>query len=335
MRDDLTLVVSPLVSLMQDQVEALERVAPGRGRADQRAAGRRRPTASALERAVGRPAAAALRRARALRLARLPRAHPPASTSACSSSTRRTASRSGATTSAPTTSAWPTPRAGWARKAIVASTATATPQVAADIVARLGLRDPVRVVDGLRPPEPDASRVVPCRDDGRQGAGASPRRWPSRRARPAIVYAGTRAATERWPRGWSASSTSRSLAYHAGLAREARAAAQRRFMAGEVDVVVATNAFGMGVDKADVRTVCHESVPRLARGLLPGGRPRRPRRRARRARCCSPRAATRACTSSSSSAPRSTTDLLKRVAERLRRAAAGDAAALRPRPATR
>jgi len=40
-----------------------------------------------------------------------------------------------------------------------------------------------------------------------------------------------------------------------------RAEAQRRFMAGEVDVVVATNAFGMGVDKADVRTVCHESVP--------------------------------------------------------------------------
>ena len=51
------------------------------------------------------------------------------------------------------------------------------------------------------------------------------------------------------------------VAYHAGLPREARAEAQRRFMAGDVDVVVATNAFGMGVDKADVRTVCHEAVP--------------------------------------------------------------------------
>ena len=49
--------------------------------------------------------------------------------------------------------------------------------------------------------------------------------------------------------------------YHAGLARDVRAEAQRRFMAGESPVVVATNAFGMGVDKADVRTVCHESVP--------------------------------------------------------------------------
>src|SRR5262249_30768418 len=50
-------------------------------------------------------------------------------------------------------------------------------------------------------------------------------------------------------------------AYHAGLARDERAEAQRRFMDGEVEVVVATNAFGMGVDKADVRTVAHESVP--------------------------------------------------------------------------
>src|SRR3954451_12267713 len=51
------------------------------------------------------------------------------------------------------------------------------------------------------------------------------------------------------------------LPYHARLSRDVRAETQRQFMAGEVPVVVATNAFGMGVDKADVRTVCHESVP--------------------------------------------------------------------------
>ena len=51
-------------------------------------------------------------------------------------------------------------------------------------------------------------------------------------------------------------------------------------MSGEARVIVATNAFGMGIDKADVRTVCHATVPGLARGLLPGGRPGRAGRRA-------------------------------------------------------
>ena len=145
---------------MQDQVEALERVAPGRValvNAQQDAATNRR----AVERAVARARAAALRRARALRLARLPRAHPARRGSACSWSTRRTASPSGGTTSGPTTSGSPTRRAGSAREAIVASTATATPQVAADIVARLGLRDPVRVATGFDRPNLSFA-VVPC-----------------------------------------------------------------------------------------------------------------------------------------------------------------------------
>jgi superfamily II DNA helicase RecQ len=51
------------------------------------------------------------------------------------------------------------------------------------------------------------------------------------------------------------------VAYHAGLDRDARARAQQRFMDDEVEIVVATNAFGMGIDKPDVRTVCHAVVP--------------------------------------------------------------------------
>ena len=51
------------------------------------------------------------------------------------------------------------------------------------------------------------------------------------------------------------------VAYHAGLDRERRAVAQRRFLADDVRVIVATNAFGMGVDKANVRTVLHAGVP--------------------------------------------------------------------------
>ena len=54
----------------------------------------------------------------------------------------------------------------------------------------------------------------------------------------------------------------------------------RRFASRGVDVVVATNAFGMGIDRADVRAVAHLAPPGLRRGLLPGGRPRRARRRA-------------------------------------------------------
>ncbi len=80
-------------------------------------------------------------------------------------------------------------------------------------------------------------------------------------ARPAIVYAGTRKACESLAERLEVELGIEVLAYHAGLGRNERTAAQRRFMAGEVEVVVATNAFGMGVDKADVRTVAHEVVP--------------------------------------------------------------------------
>ena len=190
-------------------------------------------------------------------------------------------------------------------QALIASTATATPQVAADIVARLGLRDPVRVTTGFDRPNLSFA-VVPCRgaaDKRARLAGA----LAQDSARPAIVYAGTRAETEDLAGALEGALGIEVLAYHAGLGRQERAEAQRRFMGGEVEVVVATNAFGMGVDKADVRTVAHASVPGSRRGLLPGGRPRRAATACRRARCSSPRAATRACTCSSSSARRSTT----------------------------
>src|SRR5437588_801101 len=80
-------------------------------------------------------------------------------------------------------------------------------------------------------------------------------------ARPAIVYAGTRAASEGLAGELSSALGVSAVAYHAGLGRAERADAQRRFMDGRAPVVVATNAFGMGIDKADVRTVAHASVP--------------------------------------------------------------------------
>jgi ATP-dependent DNA helicase RecQ len=144
-------------------------------------------------------------------------------------------------------------------EAIVASTATATPEVARDIVDRLSLGDPVHVATGFDRPNLSFA-VVPAKtkEAGHRGIGAA---LAEEGALPAIVYAGTRAECERLAKRLEAELDTRVLAYHAGLPRDVRAEAQRAFMAGEVQVVVATNAFGMGVDKANVRTVCHESVP--------------------------------------------------------------------------
>ena len=144
-------------------------------------------------------------------------------------------------------------------KSIFAATATATPRVAVDIVRRLGLRDPVRIATGFERPNLSYDVVPVSGDRGRETAVSALLREPG--ALPAIVYSGTRKRTEA-----TAARLSRELgrpvpAYHAGLEREPRAEAQRAFMAGEAPVVVATNAFGMGVDKADVRTVIHEAVP--------------------------------------------------------------------------
>src|SRR5205085_8268692 len=80
------------------------------------------------------------------------------------------------------------------------------------------------------------------------------------RARPAIVYAGTRKDTDELARRLQSEAIA-AVAYHAGMNAHARAESQAAFMEGAAEVVVATNAFGMGVDKADVRTVAHWALP--------------------------------------------------------------------------
>jgi ATP-dependent DNA helicase RecQ len=257
MRDDLTLVVSPLVSLMQDQVQALEAVAPGRvelvnaqragalnARAVKRAVdGEVRLLYVAPER-FGLPRfAEAISHAR-IGLFVVDEAH-------CVSqwghdfrpdyfALAHAAKRLGA-------------------RATIGLTATATPQVADDISRRLELSDPVRVTTGFDRPNLSFA-VVRC------GTGIDKERRIAAAlgdpgALPAIVYAGTRDVSEQLARSLSSSLGEEVLVYHAGLRRDVRAATQERFMSGEARVIVATNAFGMGIDKADVRTVCHATVP--------------------------------------------------------------------------
>ena len=142
-------------------------------------------------------------------------------------------------------------------RSLMASTATATPQVAADVVRRLGLRDAVRVTTGFDRPNLTFAVARPAPHEKRPLL-AEALRDPA--ARPAIVYAGTRAGADEIAQALAATGMSTG-AYHAGMGREQRARVQRAFLADEIEVIVATNAFGMGVDKPNVRTVVHASVP--------------------------------------------------------------------------
>ncbi len=131
------------------------------------------------------------------------------------------------------------------RPTVMACTATATKPVAAEIASRFGMREPLQVRSGFDRPNLSFD-VVPL-----EGTGSKARRQ-------ALLEAGLAddevAATLR-ETGQSA------LAYHAGMEAEERTSVQHRFMTGDVDVIVATNAFGMGVDKADVRSVWHMAIP--------------------------------------------------------------------------
>ena len=139
---------------------------------------------------------------------------------------------------------------------VTALTATATERVRDDVTALLRLRDPVRVLTGFdRPnlryrvwPVPNETAKLEALHTLLQTPGA------------AVIYAGTRERTEvvaaqlgNWGRAGAA--------YHAGLGAGERNAVQNAFLASRADVIVATNAFGMGVDKADVRQVIHVDLP--------------------------------------------------------------------------
>jgi RecQ family ATP-dependent DNA helicase len=147
------------------------------------------------------------------------------------------------------------------RPTVMACTATATKAVAAEIVSRFGLVEPLQVRSGFDRPNLSFDVVQ------LEGKGSKARRLAllegglaDPQNRPAIVYCGTRRDTDEVAQALRDSGL-RALAYHAGMEGEDRSTTQHRFMEGEAEVIVATNAFGMGVDKADVRSVWHMAIP--------------------------------------------------------------------------
>jgi ATP-dependent DNA helicase RecQ len=257
LRDDLTIVVSPLVALMQDQVDALRARGLGDGVALVNAQQDSAANAAALRAAC----------AGAVRLLYV----APERFSAPGFMERMSEARVGlfVVDEAHCVSQWghdfrpdyfrlaDAARALGAR-AIVASTATATPRVAVDVARRLGLREPLRVATGFDRPNIAFAVARPAPHEKRALVAEALR---GDEELPAIVYAGTRAGAEELAAELTEALGEPALPYHAGLERERRADVQRRFLGDEVRVICATNAFGMGVDKPNVRTVVHASVP--------------------------------------------------------------------------
>src|ERR1700734_3407704 len=137
---------------------------------------------------------------------------------------------------------------------VIAPTAPAPPTVQKDIIAQLKLTQPELFIHGFRRHNL-AIEVVEL---------SKPRRnefttnlLKERSNRPAIVYAPSRKSAEELASTLGPSAA----AYHAGLDPATRERVQRNFLTGQLEVVVATIAFGMGIDKADVRTVVHVALP--------------------------------------------------------------------------
>jgi ATP-dependent DNA helicase RecQ len=148
------------------------------------------------------------------------------------------------------------------RPPILALTATADPKVRDDVARLLGLADPELVLTGFdRPNLTYEVREIPDPGGaaGPAGVGAILEALAEGEP-PAIVYAHTRRQTELIAADLRARSV-KAEAYHAGMGGPERDAVQDRFMDDELPVIVATVAFGLGVDKPNVRTIVHAGAP--------------------------------------------------------------------------
>ena len=143
------------------------------------------------------------------------------------------------------------------RPVLAAFTATATARVQGDIADRLELREPVRVVTGF-----DRSNLYfDVQHPGRKKMAALLELLSQRKDRSGIVYCSTRAAVEKVCAALEAQGYS-ATRYHAGLSEEERRGNQDDFQFDRRQIMVATNAFGMGIDKSNVGFVIHYNMPK-------------------------------------------------------------------------
>jgi len=141
---------------------------------------------------------------------------------------------------------------------VLALTATATPDVARDICKAFGIAPHRHVQTSFRRKNLHL-RVTPCA--ARERLVVLAKRLANAKVRPAVVYV-TFQKTAEDVAAHLARSGLAAQAYHAGMTAEDRDATQEAFMRGECEVIVATIAFGMGIDKADIRSVIHFNLPK-------------------------------------------------------------------------
>jgi ATP-dependent DNA helicase RecQ len=140
---------------------------------------------------------------------------------------------------------------------VAALTATATPEVRRDIIEQLGLNQPVTLVTGFDRPNLHF-QVKPVESDREKMQAVLG--LLSRGPQCGIIYAATRKHVDEISEGLKAYGHKVGR-YHAGMEIEERKSAQDQFMRGTLPIVVATNAFGMGIDKSDLRFIVHYDIP--------------------------------------------------------------------------
>jgi len=145
-----------------------------------------------------------------------------------------------------------------ALRPVLALTATATPDVARDICKAFAIAEERHVQTSFRRRNLHL-RVTPCAAGQKRAALA--KRLASAKVRPAVVYVTFQKTAEEVAAHLAGAGLA-ARAYHAGMPAEDRDATQEAFMHGACEIIVATIAFGMGIDKADIRAVIHFNLPK-------------------------------------------------------------------------